>query len=546
MATRTVTGTIYHLDHTAYASETVRFQLKQNIIVDEVVYPAEIKNVVTDAQGEFSINLAVPDSGTAHYVVYAASINEEFYLEAGSAVGLETLIDIPNVSEPPSALQVLLDAHNASFRHSVISVKAYGALGDGVTDDTAAIQAAFDELNEGLGNQEDPAYLLIEPAKYVVTGVLDLKNKYRAIVEGSGAVFTGNFSINASGSYMDIHNLYLHSTSANPAFVYGRNSSGSGGNIRLHNVQVFSDNAVAAVLWGQADSSLIENCEIYNAGSAPAIIMTSANETGLLDYASSTATFIRVVGGWIHGNGDTLVSMRGLLQNVIFDSVFFVPTLTSAIEIINGASVYELNLSNSRCEGFGNSVILKVASGGVSNGLVADNYAHALINADYIFDVDGTAWYWHLGIIMTSISSTKLLNNSGDIQYSMFVTNLDGKIVTTGTFDYCHVLAHSSTPITGTTGAHNYIIRLGMVEPVTQTISANFSTATNNILLLSAVTITHLARFMAYQRITVVFDGLSSVGGGYFLDIPAEPYTGAAGEIREFISMAPFYWTMIK
>ena len=125
--------------------------------------------------------------------------------------------------------------------------------------------------------------------------MLDLKNKYRAIVEGSGAVFTGNFSINASGSYMDIHNLYLHSTSANPAFVYGRNSSGSGGNIRLHNVQVFSDNAVAAVLWGQADSSLIENCEIYNAGSAPAIIMTSANETGLLDYASSTATFIRVV-----------------------------------------------------------------------------------------------------------------------------------------------------------------------------------------------------------------------------------------------------------
>jgi hypothetical protein len=39
---------------------------------------------------------------------------------------------------------------------------------------------------------------------------------------------------------------------------------------------------------------------------------------------------------------------------------------------------------------------------------------------------------------------------------------------------------------------------------------------------------------------------VSSIGGGYVLGLPNDPYTGPAGEVMQFISLTPWYWTLIK
>jgi len=57
--------------------------------------------------------------------------------------------------------------------------------------------------------------------------------------------------------------------------------------------------------------------------------------------------------------------------------------------------------------------------------------------------------------------------------------------------------------------------------------------------------LTHLAQLEPYQRVVIVFDGLSSIGGGYFIGLPVDPYQGQAGEAMELISLSPWYWTVI-
>lgn len=368
-------------------------------------------------------------------------------------------------------------------------------------DDTQVIQDAFDRLNTGLANW-DVAKLEFEPGVYQVTGTLNLRDKYRAIVDGQGAVLSGDFSLNASGSYIEIHNLYLHSTADIPAFIYGRNENGAGGNIRLHNVQVFTNNEIGAVLWGQADSSACYDCEIYNGGNAPALILTSENETGLLDFPASTETFVRFVGGWIHGNGDPLVSMRGLVQNVVFDTVFFSPN-GAAVELTSGQA-HAVSFVNSRSEGAADAVLLRTLPDTILVSVNFDQYVHAVVNASYVLDIQGTAGQVDKDYISLSNPQTQFANVTGTLVYS---------------------------------GDENK-------QPETRIVDSYFSYSAP-VLILQNANLTHLAPLEEYQRIVIVFDGVSSIGGGYFLGLPQDPYIGQAGEVMELITLNSWYWTVI-
>ena len=367
-------------------------------------------------------------------------------------------------------------------------------------DDTTNIQQAFDRLTDGLGNHA-PALLEFEPGVYEVNGVLDLKDKYRAVVDGQTAVITGDFSINASGSYIDIYNLYLHSDADIPAFIYGRNENGSGGNIRLHNVQVFVTNEIGAVLWGQADNSMLDHCEIWNGGTGPSLILTSENETGLLDWPASTETFVEIRGGWIHGSGDVLVSMRGLVQNAVFDSVFFSPEGTAAVEAVG--EVHNLSFPNSRSEGLADAVLLRVL--GSANVVDLTNYVHAVVNAQYILDVRGDLNYLTAPPFITrSNSSTQLATVTGSL---LMMDDYDK-------------------------------------QPDTRIVDSYFSYSAP-VLILQNANLTHLARLKEVGQVLIVFDGVSSIGGGYFLGLPADPYIGQAGEVMELIELKPWYWTVV-
>lgn len=110
-------------------------------------------------------------------------------VDSGSAAALA--IDLANasiISKGDALIGVKLDSPGAVARnqHSknaeIVSVKDFGAVGDGVTDDTAAIQRA---INEHRGKIYFPA------GTYKISATLILKNETILIGEGAGAYFQG-------------------------------------------------------------------------------------------------------------------------------------------------------------------------------------------------------------------------------------------------------------------------------------------------------------------------------------------------------------------
>ena len=110
---RTVTGQILYLDGTAWSGGIVKFQLVDGFETSTTVYPKKTHEETLDASGEFTIDLAVPDSGTAWYRITLPDYNVyDVYLEAGAATNLQTLITIATTAEDANDLQTLLDANN--------------------------------------------------------------------------------------------------------------------------------------------------------------------------------------------------------------------------------------------------------------------------------------------------------------------------------------------------------------------------------------------------------------------------------------------------
>lgn len=84
----------------------------------------------------------------------------------------------------------LTKAHNRMIAGEVFNVKDFGAVGDGVTDDTDAIQAALDAINNNATNLEDATVvvskkLVFEPLTYIITRPLEIK--------GWGLMIDGQF-----------------------------------------------------------------------------------------------------------------------------------------------------------------------------------------------------------------------------------------------------------------------------------------------------------------------------------------------------------------
>ena len=73
----------------------------------------------------------------------------------------------------------LTKAHNRMIESAAVSVKDFGALGDGSTDDTTAIQAAIDSLAEG-------GRLLFPVGTFKITSTLSITNFRPFVMEGSG------------------------------------------------------------------------------------------------------------------------------------------------------------------------------------------------------------------------------------------------------------------------------------------------------------------------------------------------------------------------
>jgi hypothetical protein len=151
---------------------------------DQAATAANTNPVILDSRGEASVWL-----GTGPY---------KLRLTTATDVDIWTVDDI--YSEGAQSMQELLSASGsslvgfiadgvgASYRtvqaklRDTVSVKDFGAVGDGVTDDTAAIQAAIDYFGSGNGT----VYLPV--GSYKVTGTITVaKNRVHIIGAGSSA-----------------------------------------------------------------------------------------------------------------------------------------------------------------------------------------------------------------------------------------------------------------------------------------------------------------------------------------------------------------------
>ena len=110
---RTITGTILKPDGTAWAGGILKFQLIEAFETSTTVYPKYTHEEILDAQGEFTIDLEVPDTGTAWYYIRTPdSVVYDVQIGAGAATNLQTILTIATTTVVQNDLQTLIDANN--------------------------------------------------------------------------------------------------------------------------------------------------------------------------------------------------------------------------------------------------------------------------------------------------------------------------------------------------------------------------------------------------------------------------------------------------
>ena len=100
-----------------------------------------------------------------------------------------------------------------------VNVKDYGAVGNGIADDTAAIQAAVDALGPNVGTFSSPSggELYFPPGTYKVSGTISSTMIGWLVIEGSGigstsvqqTVDADLFSFQMSAGFLTVRNILL-------------------------------------------------------------------------------------------------------------------------------------------------------------------------------------------------------------------------------------------------------------------------------------------------------------------------------------------------
>jgi hypothetical protein len=161
----------------------------------------------------------------------------------------------------------------------VVSVKDFGAVGDGVTDDTAAIQAAINSLPARGGIVTFPAGKFRTTAKITVKSYVTLQGAGK--FGGTGAYDQGCTTIygNHSGTAIlslvgsiscTISDLDLQSVSGGPypqsGLLLGRSTSASAGYHSIKRISVYGSYQVANVYSIASEDNYWEDINLWNYG----------------------------------------------------------------------------------------------------------------------------------------------------------------------------------------------------------------------------------------------------------------------------------------
>lgn len=95
MPTRTLTGTIYHMNNEAWAGCQVRIKLMAQFTNTNQVVPVDQLDLIANASGQIAATLLVPSTGSAHYQITYGPFTLDTYIPDGGALTLDDLIAAP-------------------------------------------------------------------------------------------------------------------------------------------------------------------------------------------------------------------------------------------------------------------------------------------------------------------------------------------------------------------------------------------------------------------------------------------------------------------
>lgn len=252
-------------------------------------------------------------------------------------------------------------------------------------DDTVALQAAFDTLNDQYGFTGQEAFLILKGTFHLSDNVY-LNDKYRVRIFGLDCHLVGGGLICSGSTYLTIERVHI---TAPVAFIHQR-SDGTGGALSLSDCQFDGDAIIQ-----QADTSTFDRVVIHG-------------ETTLSCFAT-THILNSWRDCWLWGT----VRLQGLLQNLSFSSCFFSNTDTC---VIVENDVYCLSFENCYAE---NCNMFLHHAGNILSSLHIDNLNFGGGESmDYIMQIDGKLLQAHIENVLRFDSNTKLMHVFGTVKNS--------------------------------------------------------------------------------------------------------------------------------
>jgi parallel beta-helix repeat protein len=272
-----------------------------------------------------------------------------------------------------------------------VSVKDFGAIGDGVTDDTAAIQATIDAVGSAGGGS-----VYIPVGTYNLTSSLTVTNDYVSIIgDGSSAsILLGNnpanwiIKFNADADYMKLDGLWIKGSAvSNATAQFG--------------VGYTSDT-------DDPEGVIIQNCKFSHSNNG--IVVGSGR------YWKITQNFFETLVGIISGTGYGILAAANNSHNVFSENTFK-GTLTSHLR----HAVY--NAVGSRFNVVSNNVIKDCNEGAISfNATSAQAGVLGVIASNNIIEGGGVA----------ATNDSAAINLNGNIQDCIVSGNIIRDRLNTG------------------------------------------------------------------------------------------------------------------